>query len=89
MATGRTHQIRVHMTSLGHPLLGDAVYGRPRPARIKGMDELCRKALAEFPRQALHAYLLGFKHPTTGDRLSFESSMPIDISGLLKFLETM
>jgi 23S rRNA pseudouridine1911/1915/1917 synthase len=89
LATGRTHQIRVHMTALGHPLVGDATYGRVRAGRLSNLPLEMRERLAEFPRQALHAYLLGFSHPTKGEWLRFESSIPSDISELLKFLERL
>ncbi len=89
LATGRTHQIRVHMTSLGHPLVGDPSYGRSRANRIGTLSPEARQALAGFPRQALHAYLLGFSHPTKGCQLSFESSTPPDINELLKILEVI
>lgn len=89
LSTGRTHQIRVHMTSIGHPLVGDQTYGRSRSGRVKALSSEARDRLVQFPRQALHAYLLGFTHPTTGDRLRFESDIPFDISALLKFLETL
>ncbi|WP_254432507.1 RluA family pseudouridine synthase [Magnetospirillum sp. SS-4] len=87
LATGRTHQIRVHMTSLGHPLVGDPSYGRNRSNRLGGLSAEARRALAEFPRQALHAYLLGFLHPTKGYVLRFESSTPPDINALIEKLE--
>jgi len=67
--TGRTHQIRVHMASLGHPLLGDSVYGGP--------------AVPQLARQALHAFRLAFAHPITGAPLSFESALPLDLAALL------
>ena len=77
LETGRTHQVRVHMTSLGHPLLGDPAYGRT-PPKLKPL-------LAEhaFERQALHAKVLGFVHPVTGVSLRFESPLPADMAGLL------
>ena len=77
LETGRTHQVRVHMTSLGHPLLGDPAYGRT-PPKLKPL-------LAEhkFERQALHAKVLGFVHPVTGEQLRFESPLPADMGGLL------
>ena len=78
LETGRTHQIRVHLAHLGHPLIGDAVYGRRRA----GADP----AVAGFPRQALHAASLGFEHPRTGRRLAFESPTPRDFTELLSFL---
>ena len=77
LETGRTHQVRVHMTSLGNPLLGDPAYGRT-PTKLKPL-------LAEhkFERQALHAKVLGFVHPVTGEPLRFESPLPADMAGLL------
>jgi len=87
LATGRTHQIRVHMTSIGHPLVGDATYGRARAGRLKGLSDEARAALADFPRQALHAYRLGFIHPSSGQPFRFETLIPLDINALLKILE--
>lgn len=79
LETGRTHQIRVHMTHIGHPLIGDPVYGRGRvPAAL-------RKVTSDlgFTRQALHARHLGFLHPTTGAKMAFDSPPPEDIQTLL------
>ncbi len=89
LATGRTHQIRVHMTSIGHPLVGDQTYGRSRASRTRGLPPDARDRLTSFPRQALHAYLLGFSHPSSGEHLIFESLIPSDINALLKILERL
>jgi 23S rRNA pseudouridine1911/1915/1917 synthase len=77
LETGRTHQIRVHLSHLGHPLVGDPVYGRPRPRP---------EAAAAFPRQALHAATLGFAHPVTGTALRFDSPIPEDFTRLTENL---
>jgi 23S rRNA pseudouridine1911/1915/1917 synthase len=76
LETGRTHQVRVHMASLGHPLLGDPVYGRVRPAHRELLKEL------DFHRQALHAAELGFVHPVSKENLTFKSPLPSDIQEL-------
>jgi 23S rRNA pseudouridine1911/1915/1917 synthase len=82
LQTGRTHQIRVHMKELGHPILGDPVYGSRR--KLKQIpDRTLKEILDDFRRQALHAYLLGFTHPATGERLSFESALPRDFATVL------
>ena len=79
LETGRTHQIRVHMSSIGHSLIGDPIYGNiPRTA-----PDFAKY----FPRQALHAGFLGFTHPRTGERLSFEAPLPADMQELLEQLE--
>jgi len=80
LETGRTHQVRVHMASVGHPLLGDPVYGR---SRAEHRDVLRR---LEFERQALHAARLGFVHPVTGGALTFDSPIPSDMQRLLSCL---
>jgi 23S rRNA pseudouridine1911/1915/1917 synthase len=87
LKTGRTHQIRVHMTELGHPLIGDPVYGRSRPGRTKDLEPDAAAALLGFPRQALHAWLLGFDHPVTGKHLRFEIGFPADLAELMNVLE--
>ena len=89
LATGRTHQIRVHLTALGHPLVGDPLYGRVGTKRTTALPGEARSVLVSFPRQALHAYLLGFSHPTKQERMRFEGGMPFDIMVLVKFLETL
>ena len=80
LETGRTHQVRVHMASIGHSLLGDPVYGRTKQVHRGTLDAL------GFKRQALHAALLGFIHPVTGIALSFESAMPADMQELFSHL---
>jgi 23S rRNA pseudouridine1911/1915/1917 synthase len=80
LETGRTHQVRVHMASLGHPLVGDPVYGRSN----KAVAAVCKTL--NFKRQALHAASLGFIHPVTGHRLSFDSPVPKDMQELFKAL---
>ncbi len=87
LETGRTHQIRVHMTSISHPLVGDPVYGQGRTAKMRGLSEEQRQALMGFDRQALHAFRLGFIHPATGERLFFESDLPSDMKDLISSLE--
>jgi 23S rRNA pseudouridine1911/1915/1917 synthase len=84
IATGRTHQIRVHLASLGHPVVGDVVYGgRRQPA---SRDPAVREALRSFPRPALHAGRLTFDHPVTGKRMELESPLPPDLRALLELL---
>ena len=77
LETGRTHQVRVHLASIGHALLGDPVYGRAN-ARIRPILKRLK-----FERQALHAAILGFVHPVTGDRLTFTSDIPADMRELI------
>jgi len=86
LATGRTHQIRVHLASRGHPLVGDPVYLRRIPAAARLLEEPTRRVLLDFPRQALHAARLGFTHPRTGRPLSFTTLPPPDMRDLLHLL---
>jgi 23S rRNA pseudouridine1911/1915/1917 synthase len=83
LATGRTHQIRVHLASRGHPIVGDPVYLRRLPAGAKALPPDLRALLLDFPRQALHAARLGFRHPRTGAALSFTTPPPPDMQALL------
>ena len=78
LETGRTHQVRVHMASIGHALLGDPLYGRPH-AKLRPLLHALR-----FHRQALHAAVLGFIHPVSGERLRFESALPADMLELIE-----
>lgn len=79
LETGRTHQIRVHLNHLGHGLVGDPVYGK---GKVAGLPP----AAAAFPRQALHAATLGFRHPATDEELTFSAPLPPDLSGLIAAL---
>jgi 23S rRNA pseudouridine1911/1915/1917 synthase len=88
LATGRTHQIRVHLTSSGHPLVGDPVYLRRVPAVAKLLSPELRGRLLDFPRQALHAARLGFAHPITGIQLDFERPPPEDMRALIAALDS-
>ena len=87
LATGRTHQIRVHLASRNLPIVGDPVYLRRTPAASRLLPQPQRDQLLDFPRQALHAATLGFKHPRTGKQLAFETPLPADFQNLLKILE--
>ena len=85
LETGRTHQIRVHMAHIRHPLLGDPVYGG-RFKQAKGMSQPCREAIQGFRRQALHAGFLGFDHPSSGEAVSWQADLPEDMQAVLKIL---
>ncbi len=93
LSTGRTHQIRVHLACIGHPLVGDPVYGRaPKRQRNHRNDTVspqARALMAAFPRQALHAFRLGLDHPTTGKRLYFETKLPEDMASLINDLKIL
>ena len=86
LETGRTHQIRVHMAHIGHPLLGDLTYGAGFKTKAAQLRAPARTALAALGRQALHAYLLGFEHPATGEALLFRSPLPADLAVLREAL---
>jgi 23S rRNA pseudouridine1911/1915/1917 synthase len=87
LATGRTHQIRVHLASRGHPVVGDPLYLRRIPASARLVAEPARSRLLDFPRQALHAARLGFRHPVSGADLSFETPPPNDFNALITSLD--
>jgi 23S rRNA pseudouridine1911/1915/1917 synthase len=82
LETGRTHQIRVHLAHIGHPLLGDDVYGAGFKTKAAHLGPTARESLADLGRQALHAYLLGFDHPSLGEFLEFRSELPADLARL-------
>jgi 23S rRNA pseudouridine1911/1915/1917 synthase len=95
LSTGRTHQIRVHLTHMGHPIIGDPVYGRAHKKNSKKhknnkyrlVSEEARRLMSSFSRQALHAYYLGFEHPKTKKRLFFETILPSDMKSLINNLD--
>jgi 23S rRNA pseudouridine1911/1915/1917 synthase len=83
--TGRTHQIRVHMSSIGHPLVGDPLYTKKRWLdQIE--DHNLRERITALGRQALHASLLAFRHPATGEKMEFTAPMPDDMEKILEVL---
>lgn len=84
LETGRTHQIRVHLAALGHPLLGDPDYGKGFLTKTALLPEPLKSEVAGFGRQALHAWLLGFEHPVSGETLRFESEPPNDLAALIE-----
>lgn len=86
LETGRTHQIRVHLTHAGHSLIGDPTYGGKRKLSEKALSQQGIQAARNFERQALHAAVLGFDHPVSGEPMRFEAPMPDDMSALIKAL---
>ncbi|MCG6858366.1 MAG: RluA family pseudouridine synthase [Salaquimonas sp.] len=88
LETGRTHQIRVHMAHIGHPLIGDRDYGAHFATKVNALPEAIREGVTAFHRQALHAATLSFAHPATGETMRFEASLPEDFSRLLHLFET-
>ncbi|MDE4133707.1 RluA family pseudouridine synthase [Phaeobacter sp. QD34_3] len=88
LETGRTHQIRVHMAHAGHGLIGDPTYGGKRKLPLKALSEAAIAAVQTFPRQALHAAVLGFVHPVSGEDMRFEAPLPQDMQDLLEALRS-
>ena len=87
LETGRLHQIRVHLQRIGHPVVGDAIYGGEQRALNDADTPELKQALAQLRRQALHARLLGFVHPTTGENLTFSAPMPKDMQQIVSALK--
>ncbi len=89
LATGRTHQIRVHLAHRGHPVIGDATYGRAKERRLETLPQALHGAIADLGRQALHARLIAFSHPVSQERLRFECPLPLDIRRLVTILKSL
>jgi len=89
LETGRTHQIRVHLAHAGHGLIGDPVYGGKRKLPAQALSAPAAEAVRTFPRQALHAAVLGFAHPISGDDMRFEAPMPEDMANLIVTMRTL
>ena len=89
LETGRTHQIRVHMAHIGHPLIGDQDYGAAFKTKANLLPEPAQTKVKGFSRQALHAYLLAFEHPTTGETMHFTAPVPADMQDIIDALRSI
>ncbi len=89
LETGRTHQIRVHLASIGHPLIGDRAYGAGFATKANRLPDQVAATVTTFPRHALHAWLLGFTHPDSGEHMRFESPFPEDFQRLIAALHDL
>jgi 23S rRNA pseudouridine1911/1915/1917 synthase len=87
LATGRTHQIRVHMTHIGHPIVGDATYGRAPARKLRSLAMDTAQAISDANRQLLHAATLGFRHPSTEAVMSFDSDLPVEFETIITKLK--
>ena len=85
LETGRTHQIRVHLSEMNHPVVGDPVYGSTKRCN-QLPDTTLRAMIQDLNRQFLHARLLGFKHPVTGEEMLFKSELPPELSTFIEYL---
>ena len=85
LVTGRTHQIRVHLAASGLPIVGDPVYGRPSYAKVR--ESALKRRLAGFPRQALHAERVAFRHPATQELVEIVAPLPADMNDLLAAID--
>jgi 23S rRNA pseudouridine1911/1915/1917 synthase len=83
LETGRTHQVRVHLAHIGHPLIGDPLYGSGFKSKLRKLPEPLRNKIAALGRQALHAAHLAFVHPVTGTLLEFNSALPSDLAEIV------
>ena len=90
LSTGRTHQIRVHMAEMGHPVIGDSIYGGGiKRGRRSRLNKQTYNYIQQLNRQALHAFKLGFKHPKTEKNVMYNSKLPIEIRRLISLLEDL